>query len=568
MCGIFCSLSHHGHIEPDDQTTALLRNRGPDHLEVYQTVIVPDGSVASVQSQVHATFLSTVLALRGSSVVKQPLVDPATASLLCWNGEAWSINGEPVVGNDSQIVLSRLLEASARDGKHAERAVIDLLCSIRGPYALVFLDARNNRVFYGRDCLGRRSLLRKDTNDGSLVLSSVRDNASGNSWSEVEADGIYILNFTEMHHTKSMPSPKLVRHRRLEQEPGHEISYLLPFPAMDQTLPTISRPCLDDIIQALHASLQDSLRLRVQHVREAVQQLDPPLLQVTKVAVLFSGGLDCTILARMCHDLLPLQEPIDLLNVAFENPRVHGKLGPSENPYELCPDRITGRSSYSELIQVCPGRAWRFVQVNVPYSESQAHRGSIMTLMHPHNTEMDLSISSALYFASRGKGSTNISPEEKTLYTTSAHVLLSGLGADELFGGYQRHATAFARHSYRGLLNELELDFDRLGKRNLGRDDRVISNSGKEVRFPFLDEDFIALTLRLPVTVKCDFGSPQVEGSPDPALRLEPAKRALRLLAWDLGMKQVAAEKKRAIQFGARTAKMETGRTKGTHVLT
>jgi hypothetical protein len=33
-------------------------------------------------------------------------------------------------------------------------------------------------------------------------------------------------------------------------------------------------------------------------------------------------------------------------------------------------------------------------------------------------------------------------------------------------------------------------------------------------------------------------------------------------------MKKVAAEKKRAIQFGARTAKMETGKTKGTHVLT
>jgi hypothetical protein len=33
-------------------------------------------------------------------------------------------------------------------------------------------------------------------------------------------------------------------------------------------------------------------------------------------------------------------------------------------------------------------------------------------------------------------------------------------------------------------------------------------------------------------------------------------------------MKRVALEKKRAIQFGARTAKMETGKTKGTQILT
>lgn len=188
--------------------------------------------------------------------------------------------------------------------------------------------------------------------------------------------------------------------------------------------------------------------------------------------------------------------------------------------------------------------------------------------MHPHNTEMDLSISYALYFASRGTGhihvDVGISP---TAYSTPARVLLSGLGADELFGGYQRHATAHARHGYPGLIQELELDFNRIGKRNLGRDDRVISDSGREVRFPYLDEDFISLALDLPVWAKCDFGNPQDFNSDEPERFLEPGKRLLRLLAWKLDIKTVAAEKKRAIQFGARTAKMQTGKTKGTQVL-
>lgn len=322
------------------------------------------------------------------------------------------------------------------------------------------------------------------------------------------------------------------------------------------------------VVEQLKTSLFESVQVRTQHVREAVFGAETDAPDQARVAVLFSGGLDCTILARLCHEILPSSAPIDLLNVAFENPRIHSQLEPGTSPYELCPDRITGRSSHAELVETCPGRKWRFVEINVPYVDTQGHRPNVMALMHPHNTEMDLSIAFALYFASRGSGAvrlTNNGPVEP--YTTTARVLLSGLGADELFGGYQRHEVAFARRGYPGLIEELELDFSRLGKRNLGRDDRVISDSGKEVRFPFLDEDFIALALRLPVTVKCDFDLAQIADSEDPVRVLEPAKRALRLLAWQLGMRKVAAEKKRAIQFGARTAKMKTGKTKGTHVL-
>lgn len=238
------------------------------------------------------------------------------------------------------------------------------------------------------------------------------------------------------------------------------------------------------------------------------------------------------------------------------------------SPYESCPDRETGRKAFRELQHVCPDRTWRFVAVNIPYAQTTEHRDRVIQLIHPHNTEMDLSIAYALYFAARGTGTASTTPLlglEPEPYKTPARVLLSGLGADELFGGYTRHATAFNRAGFTGLVDELKLDVDRLGKRNLGRDDRVISHWAREARFPYLDEALVKWAVGCPVWQKCGFQTHDQASQQES--KLEPGKKILRLLAYELGMHSVAMEKKRAIQFGARTAKMEVGRTKGTTLI-
>lgn len=121
-------------------------------------------------------------------------------------------------------------------------------------------------------------------------------------------------------------------------------------------------------VQALREHLMRSLSLRVLNVPQPPKVCSVSEDEVdTRIAVLFSGGLDCTVLARLASELLPLEQGVDLLNVAFENPRLAARLDPSSDPlaiYEACPDRITGRRSFKELLTCCPGRRWRFIAVS------------------------------------------------------------------------------------------------------------------------------------------------------------------------------------------------------------
>lgn len=597
MCGIFFSVSATGPVNPTLETCSLLRNRGPDSFQehtLHQDVAIGCPETHRTRP-VALTFVSTVLSMRGASVLSQPIVDTTSHSVLCWNGDAWRITGERIQGNDAELIFHLLLQAasplsdtSGRSQASVQR-VADVISSISGAFAFVFYDAVNSRLYFGRDCLGRRSLLQGFDASGAFKVCSLCDGTSTN-FEEVDTNGVHMIDLThdifQVHPevptadtnatSFNQNSIRTLPWERTESSTPHLKN---PIPLMNKSLPESTPPQLNTespAVKLLEEKLRESLAVRIQNVRE------PPEFSVernTKTAVLFSGGLDCTLLARLSHELLPPDETVDLLNVAFENPRVAAAAAAISKKdkaaqvsskelsvYESCPDRITGRAAFAELQKVCPSRNWRFVAIDIPYVETLAHRDTVKRLMRPHNTEMDLSIACALYFAARGQGTAVDSRQPDAApkpYTTPARVLLSGLGADELFAGYSRHGVAFARAGFSGLIDEIDLDVSRLGKRNLGRDNRVLAHWGRETRFPYLDEDFVSWVVQMPVWEKCGFGVP--EDALAPALDAE--KKALRLVALRLGMSGVAREKKRAIQFGSRTAKMEKGRTKGTDAL-
>lgn len=185
MCGIHVAVSRNpGTGILSGSLRDCLCNRGPDHFGQVTTRLEPD---ASESDGTLVTFTSTVLALRGDHVTKQPFQDPRTGSVLCWNGEAWKIRGGAVQGNDGEAIFALLSKTESKE------AILNVLRSVEGPFAFVYFDASSKILYYGRDRLGRRSLLVcHDETEGSLVLSSLAE-ACNEKWKEVEADGLYSI---------------------------------------------------------------------------------------------------------------------------------------------------------------------------------------------------------------------------------------------------------------------------------------------------------------------------------------------------------------------------------------
>ena len=129
-------------------------------------------------------------------------------------------------------------------------------------------------------------------------------------------------------------------------------------------------------------------------------------------------------------------------------------------------------------------------------------------------------------------------------HVSGARVLLLGTGADEQLGGYGRHRTVFRKEGWTALGAELRAERERLWKRNLGRDDRTISDWGREARHPYLDEEVMARIADTPLPLICNLEQPLGCGD----------KLILRRLARMLGLRESTALQKRAIQFGTRIA--------------
>lgn len=621
MCGICCSISFSvEHFSKDLKEDLLynLKRRGPNSSK----------QLFKSNEYYQCLFSGHVLHLRGF-LTAQPLEDDR-GNVFLWNGEVFSGIKVEAEENDTQIMFNYL--SSCKN----ESDILSFFSDVQGPWSFIYYQASNHHLWFGRDFFGRRSLLWHFGNLGkSFCLSSVGAQTSevADPWQEVPASGIFRIDLKSTSVSKSVvlklyPWKCVSKENVIKEcvnsltqisaslptfvsvvaneaklylkEPVLPLNKMLPQTSFDTHCSNISsvpttRQTLEgfladgnmkEIVQQFIDVLSIAVRRRVlclpRDENPTPSEDSKTCDRKANVAILFSGGIDSMVIATLADRHIPLDEPIDLLNVAFmtkektiqtsfkEKRRKQRNCEiPSEESSKTVaaatdvaaaspdkqfsvPDRITGRAGLKELQAVNPCRIWNFVEINVSLEELQKFRRTrICHLVQPLDTVLDDSIGCAVWFASRGNGRL-MTPDEVQSYQSTAKVVLTGIGADEQLAGYSRHRVCFQTHGLEGLNKEIEMELSRISSRNLGRDDRVIGDHGKEARFPFLDENVVSFLNSLPIWEKTNLTLPRGIGE----------KLILRLAAMELGLTASALLPKRAMQFGSRIAKMEKNNEK------
>ncbi|XP_040564247.1 asparagine synthetase domain-containing protein 1 [Lepeophtheirus salmonis] len=536
MCGILLIVESYRDVH-DEYGSILerIRRRGPDFFKIHSL----DNGIILVVG---------VLWLQGSQITPQPHSNDVGGYLL-WNGDAYGGLEEMRNGDSDTQTISRTLE------KLEPQEFFD---QIRGPFAFSY--TQGEFIWFGRDYFGRHSLLFFQNEEGLLALSSVGDDS--HPWLQVPTKGIYRYSIIYKRLTlfpwndasvSSEASP--FGNLPLEISDSKLSSPIIKLSLTNElsSLPWIANAIEEkwrddvvilqyihkhsDLIKTFEQVVRDSVLTRVEHKPPFCGHCLPSLTPCShsKIGILFSGGLDSSYLAYILHSVLSPEESIVLFNVAFGD------------AVENVPDRITGRKALKELEKVCPQRNFIFEAINISKEELVATRQieKLDELLLPSGTVLDDSIGCALWFAA-GKRNGEHMPR----------VLLIGSGIDEQLGGYSRHRAVFNRDGWNALFHEIRMEIDRISERNLGRDNRIISDHGVASRIPFLDERVVNFLNSVPLPQKMDLSLRRGLGE----------KLLLRAAAYDAGLISISSEPKRAIQFGSRIAKIENKKEKGSDI--
>lgn len=228
MCGIAfiaAPVSPVDHAQWERYTQAV-KDRGAS--ELYEAVLPvlirrpslagPDASGECTRqvdhddgSKLELRFYGSVLHMRGDTVTPQPLIAPSGDALL-WNGEIFdglevspspSMAGGPCADSFLEQVDEhendglKLLERIERLGP--ER-FLEAIGPVEGPYAFVYFQASSNRLYFGRDPLGKRSLLyRAPDASQPLVLASnaPAGDSDSDGWQEISCDALHCYDLNQ-----------------------------------------------------------------------------------------------------------------------------------------------------------------------------------------------------------------------------------------------------------------------------------------------------------------------------------------------------------------------------------
>src|ERR671924_701551 len=234
-------------------------------------------------------------------------------------------------------------------------------------------------------------------------------------------------------------------------------------------------------------------------LKKALYEAASESISESEVAVAFSGGVDSSLLAKICHDL---GKKIMLVTVGF----------PSSHDIE-----------FSRGIAAKMGMKQKIVEID--YRHFQDDVLQVRQTIKCENTSHIESCIAYLYIARAAEQS-------------GLRVVLSANGCDELFCGYNGYRAAYSG----GEAAIVKLMDDKLANEFALMEEIsvVVRQFGVLVRQPFLSRGFIEFAKSIPVDQKIR--------SSDDMLR----KHALRQVALEIGVpKESEMKPKKALQYGS-----------------
>ena len=231
-----------------------------------------------------------------------------------------------------------------------------------------------------------------------------------------------------------------------------------------------------------------------------IRSVEKRIEGLSRVGIIFSGGVDSTILAKICKDL-----------------------GVETELYTV------GNENSQDVKFAKKAAAHMHLPLHIKTVDEALVRGytePVLNAIEEFNI-MKLGVGMPSYIAS------------EMAHATGLKVMLSGQGADELFGGYNRYLQFYHEKGEKAQ-EDLKEDVLNLYHVNLQRDDSVTMKNSVELRVPFLDMEVVDLAMQIPMKYK-------INGKDD-KLR----KSILREVAADIGViDDIVKRPKKAAQYGS-----------------
>ncbi len=331
-----------------------------------------------------------------------------------------------------------------------------VLDELDGDYAFIYWNG--NQVIAARDIIGVKPLW-YTTEHGQFALASEKKALTALGY-----DRIQELNPRTILHY-ALPDKKITEEKRLFYSitPEHSI------PAEQ-----LRKELQEKILQAVKKRIPDA-----------------------QFGILFSGGIDSTLLAFLCQQL---GKTFTCYTAVVDHPAF-------SDPKDEAQARLVAEHLHLPL---------RIIKI--PLTEIETLLPTLVPLIEDSNVTK-VGVALPFYFASKAAAADGV------------RVLLSGLGSEEIFAGYERHkkSTNINNECLSGLL--------KLYERDLYRDDVITMYHTIELRVPFLDRALISYALKIPASCK-------ITDTEDKAI--------LRAVCRDLGIPPLFTQtKKRAAQYGS-----------------